>query len=78
MYEEILAKYKEQLLKVNDAMIEALDGGVVEFSLDTGQSNQKVKRYELSDLQDLEKHIENKIAKIERKIHGNIVYLRTL
>lgn len=79
MYEDILEKYKEQLIKINDARIQALTGGgVVEFSIDTSQSTQKVKRYELSDLVDLEKHIENQIAKIERKINGNIVYLRTL
>jgi hypothetical protein len=78
MHEELLQKYKDQLMAVNDAMLEAVVSGVVEFSIDTGQSNQKAKKYELSDLQALETHIENKIGKLESKMNGNIVYLRTL
>ena len=73
---ERLEKLKDRLQRIYTAIDIALESGVAEFSLDTGQSNQKVKNYELDDLIALEKSTLNSIERLENKCRGNIVYLR--
>ncbi len=77
-YRERLNSLKDRLKRIDAAMTIALEAGVAEFSLDTGQSNQRVKNYTLADLESLEASTLKRIAFYESKLKGNIVYLRRL
>ncbi len=46
-------------------------GGVTEYTIDTGQSRQTVKRSDLASLMNQRRALLNEIATIERELYGN-------
>lgn len=75
---ERLSVLQKILIAIDLAMLDSVakNGGVVEFSLDTGQGKQTVKRYDLTQLTNLKNSIKDEIDEIQSDAVGKVRYMR--
>lgn len=73
-WEERIAIVKALILKY-DAAIDALAGGVQQYSLNTGQTTQSVTKANLTSLRDMRSSLLNELATLEARVCGAGVHI---
>lgn len=70
-----ITKTKALIIAYEDALLALGTGGVQEYRLDTGQSDQKVTKMDVKDLQNTVDSLYNTLATLEARCTGNGVLI---
>jgi len=69
--QERITKTKTLIVAYEDALLALATGGVQEYRLNTGQSDQKVTKMDVKDLQNTVDSLYNTLATLEARCTGN-------